>query len=152
MAKDKEIKQEPIQKIQTKQYRDQQEEKKNNCGFCGQQNWTPQHNCPVKTVKCNCQKIGHFARQCRTKPNKTKRINYLEDMTSEENSEEKEPEEMLQITQINKILPDNNDHCVVEIKINGKNHKVIIDTGSPVTIMPNNPTLYNTEDVQPLKE
>ena len=73
-------------------------------------------------------------------------------MTSEENSEEREPEEMLQITQINKILPDNNDHCVVEIKINGKNHKVIIDTGSPVTIMPNNPTLYNTEDVQPLKE
>ena len=38
------------------------------------------------------------------------------------------------------------------MKINGKNQKFIIDTGSPVTIMPNNPTLYNPEDVQPLKE
>ena len=49
LAKDKEIKQEPIQKIQTKQYQNQP--KKNNCGFCGQQNWTPQHNCPAKTRK-----------------------------------------------------------------------------------------------------
>ena len=28
----------------------------------------------------------------------------------------------------------------------------MIDTGSLVTIMPNNPTLYNPEDIQPLKE
>ena len=73
-------------------------------------------------------------------------------MTSEENSEESEPEEILQITQINKVLPDNKDHYGVEILINGKNQKFIIDTGSPVTIMPNNPTLYNPEDVQPLRE
>ena len=50
--------------------------------------------------------------------------NQLEDMTCEENSEESEPEEILQITQINKILPDNNDHYGVEIKINGKKPKV----------------------------
>ena len=30
--------------------------------------------------------------------------------------------------------------------------KIIIDTGSPVTIMPNNTTFYNPEDIQPLKE
>ena len=73
-------------------------------------------------------------------------------MTSEENSEESEPEKILQITQLNKLLPDNNDFYGVEIKLNGKNQKLIIDTGSPVTIMPNNPTLYHPEDVQPLKE
>ena len=73
-------------------------------------------------------------------------------MTSEEEDENSEPEEILQITQINKITPDNNDHYGVEIKMHGKNQKFIIDTGSPVTIMPNNPTLYNPENIQPLKE
>ena len=73
-------------------------------------------------------------------------------MTSEEDNEDSEPEEILQITQINKRAPDNNDHYGVELKINGKNQKFIIDTGSPVTIMPNNPTLNNPEDIPPLKE
>ena len=73
-------------------------------------------------------------------------------MTSEEDNEDSEPEKVLQITQTNKITPDNNDHYGVEIKINGKNQKFIIDNGSPVTIMPNHPTLYNPEDIQPLKE
>ena len=73
-------------------------------------------------------------------------------MTSEEEDGNREPEEILQITRINKITQDNNDHYGVEIKINGKNQKFTIDTGSPVTIMPNNPTLYNAENIQPLKE
>ena len=84
--------------------------------------------------------------------NKTRKINYLEDITSEEDDEESEPEEIHQITQINKIIPDNNDHYGVEIKINGRKQKFIIDTGSPVTIMPNDTTLYKSEDIQPLKE
>ena len=37
-------------------------------------------------------------------------------MTSEEEDENSEPEEILQITRINKITPDNNDHYGVEIK------------------------------------
>ena len=71
LAKDKEMKQKPIQKIQAKQNRElQNQPKKNNCGFCGRQNWTTQHNCRATTVKCNiCQKIGHFALVCSGKPN-----------------------------------------------------------------------------------
>ena len=65
--------------------------------------------------------MGHFARVCRSKQNKNdqRRINYLEETSSEE-EEESEPEEIRQITQINKILPDNNDHYGVEMIINGK--------------------------------
>ena len=162
LAKDKEIKEEPIQKIQPKfktdRYRGRTIQKKRNCGFCGQQNWNPQHTCPAKNAKCNnCQKMGYFARVCRSKQNKNdqKRINYLEETSSEEEEEEEEesePEEIRQITQINKILPDNNDHYGVEMMINGKKQKIIIDTGSPVTIMPYDQKIHNTEEIKPMKE
>ena len=56
------------------------------------------------------------------------------------------------MTQINQILPDKNDHYEIKIKINGKNQNFTIDTGSPVTIMPNTQELYNQKDIQPPKE
>ena len=104
-------------------------------------------------MECNnCHKIGHFARVCRTKTDNTRRqrVNYHKAANSEE--EESEPEENQQITQINKILPDKNDNYGIKLKINGKYQNFSIDTGSPVTIMPNNPKLYNPKDIHPLKE
>ena len=158
LAKDKEIKEEPIQKIQQKfktdKYGDRTTQKKNNCGFRGQQNWNPQHTCPAKNAKGNnCQKMGHFARVCHSKQNinDQRRINYLEETSSEE-EEESEPEEIRQITQINKILPDNNDHYGVEMIINGDKQKFIIDTGSPVTIMPYDQKIHKTKEIKPMKE
>ena len=61
-------------------------------------------------------KMGHSARVCLSKHNKNdqRRINYVEDASSVE--EKSEPEEIRQIKQINKILPDNNDHYGVEMK------------------------------------
>ena len=38
------------------------------------------------------------------------------------------------------------------MKINGKYQHFTIDTGSPVTIMPNNPELFDQKDIQLLKE
>ena len=76
-------------------------------------------------VKCNnCQEIEHFARVCRGKPNETRKINYLGDITSEEDNGESEHKELHQITQINKITPDNNNHYGVEIKVNEKKTKI----------------------------
>ena len=96
--------------------------------------------------------MGDFARVCRSKTNKTKqqRINYLEETYSEE--EEREPREIQQITQIIRVLLDKNNNYGMRLKINGKYQNFTIDTGSPVTTMPNNPTLYNTNDIKPLKE
>ena len=49
-------------------------------------------------------KKGKFARVCRGKPsNNTGKINYLGDITSEEDKKESKPEEIHQITQENKI-------------------------------------------------
>ena len=97
--------------------------------------------------------MGHFARVCRSKTNNNKRkqeINYLEEPYTEE--EESEPEETQQITQINRVLPDENDNYGIKLKINGKYQSFTINTGSPVTIMPNNPELYNQKDMKPLKK
>ena len=74
----------------------------------------------------------------------------MEDASSEE--EESEPEEICQITQINKILPNSNDHYSVEMIINGEKQKFIIDTGSPVTIMSYHQKIHNTKEIKPMKE
>ena len=87
LAKEKELKEEPIQKIQRRNKQKSRKKaettpKNNKCGFCGQQNWSLSHKCPAKTIECNnCHKMGHFARVCRSKTNKRKqqRINYLEE-------------------------------------------------------------------------
>ena len=54
LTKYEEMKQRPIQTIQARKYREQRKiPKRNYRGCCGQQTWTPQHNSPAKTVKCN---------------------------------------------------------------------------------------------------
>ena len=60
---EKEIEQDPIQIKQKKYltnkntYIGKTTQKQNNCGFCGQQNWTPLHKCPANTLECNnCHK------------------------------------------------------------------------------------------------
>ena len=85
-----------------------------------------------------------------TNNSRKQRINYLGGSYSEE--EESEPEETQQITQINRVLPDKNDNNRIRLKSNGKYQNFTIDTGSPVTIMPNNPKLYNPKDIKTLKE
>ena len=128
-------------------------QKKNDCRFCGQQNWSPLHKRPAKTTEWNkCHEIGHFARVCHSNTeNARKRMNHIGETYNDE-EEESETEDIQQITQINRILPDKSDYYEIKMKINGKYQKFTIDTGSPVTIIPNNPELYNQKDIQLLKE
>ena len=58
--------------------------------------------------------------------------------TNEEDGSSDEYHKICQIAQIHKLLPDENDHYGVQIEINVERQKFIIDTGSPVTIMPFN--------------
>ena len=99
---------------------------------------------PAETVEWNsCHKMGHFARVCRSRTENTRkqRINYLKITYDKE--DEREQEEVQQITQINRLLPEENDSYAIKLKINNKYQTFTIDTGSPVTIMSKNPELYN---------
>ena len=105
LAKDKEIKQKPIQKIQGRQYREQRKiPRRNDCGFCGQAKWTPRPQPSGKNSKM--QQLVENRTYCTGMPWKTKqhekKTNYLEVMTSEEDEEESDPNEIYRITQINK--------------------------------------------------
>ena len=66
--------------------------------------------------------------------------------------QQSEPEEIQQIRQDNRVLPDENDNYGIKLKINGKYQDFIIDNSSLVTIMPNNPELYDQKDIKPLNE
>ena len=77
-------------------------------------------------------------------------MNYFEETCDEK--EESEPDERKQITQINRILPDKRYNYEIKLKFNGKYQNFTIDRGSPVTKLPNKPTLYEQKDIHHLKE
>ena len=86
------------------------------------------------------QQRGHFKWLCRSATNNSTKLKQ-----SRRHEEENEPETIRHFTQINKIMPYNNDYYVFGIKRIVQKQNFIIDTASSVTIMPGNPTLYNTE-------
>ena len=103
-------------------------------------------------MECNtCHELGNFGRKCRSNTeNAKKRRTNLE--KTYDDQEESEPEEIQQITQLSKILLDKNDHYRIKLIVKGKYRNFTIDTGSPITIMPNIPTLYKPKDIEQLKE
>ena len=72
--------------------------------------------------------------------------------SNDNEEEESEPEEIQQITQINRTLPDKKNNYGIKVKTNGKYQNFTIDTRSPVRIMPNKSKLNNQKDIHPLKE
>ena len=112
--------------------------KKVDCNRCGAPNWSGQHKCPAKGKKCaKCEKIGHFAKYCRT----NKRVNHVQD--DDASSAEEDDGSPNTIHSINHKV-----HSTRQIKKNGPTFftltalvnnrpiKFIIDSGSPVTLTP----------------
>ena len=103
--------------------------KDNRCGQCGMPNWTRQHICPAKTVECrNCKKRGHYEKMCRI----PKRIQHVDKTTS---SAEEDNWDYDKIQRINNSKKKN-DYIYVTLLVNNAPIKFIIDSGSPVTLIP----------------
>ena len=123
--------------------------KKMDCNKCGAPNWSRQHECPARGKKCaKCEKIGHYAKCCRT----NKKINRIQEQeTSSAGEDEWSPNTIYCINQkihsTRQVNKDGPDFLTLTALVNNRPIKFIIDSGSPVTLIPK--SLFN--GITPLK-
>ena len=104
-------------------------EKYSNCRFGGKPNWTLEHICPaLRSQSNNCKKMGHFAKVC-----KSKTVNRIREAPSSGIKTESWPKINLiqSVNGINRV-----DFYKAILLVQGHPIEFIIDTGSPVTIIP----------------
>ena len=107
-----------------------------NCRFCGKTNWSLEQNCPARKAQChNCKKMGHFANVC-----KSKTVSRVKEVTSSDNNTEPWPEidHIESVSGVNRV-----DFYKAILLVQDQPIEFIIDTGSPVTIIP--PIITSTE-------
>ena len=100
-----------------------------NCHFCGKPNWSLEHICPARRAQCNnSKKMGHFAKVC-----KSKTVSRIQKVPTKDNSTESWPEidHIQSVNGINRI-----DFYKAILLVHGQPIEFIIDTDSPVTIIP----------------
>ena len=96
------------------------------------------------------RKKGHYAKACRQKFNNNRTVKRLtEDEMNEPNESSCESEESIHhIKEIRKI-EETNKHYTANVKINGVIKEFIIDTGSPISIMPPDKRIMKTKNNTP---
>ena len=126
--------------------------KKVDCNRCGAPNWSRQHKCPARGKKCaKCGKLGHFAKCCRT----NKRVNHImEEETSSANEDDWTPKTIHSVKQkihsTRSINSNGPDFFTITALVNNRPIKFIIDSGSPVTLIPKS-LFNNITQLHPLK-
>ena len=152
-SREKEVKEEPIQKMErfgTRPKNRTTNEKP--CKFCNAPNWNPTHKCPALDKLCNnCGKKGHFARVCRQKENYRRKVQNVTEETAAIGGESDESETSIyRIEEINRIT-DKNKYLTAKVKVNGIEKEFIVDTGSPISIMPADEQILKKTELQKIK-
>ena len=108
------------------------------------------HKCPATEVNCNkCGKKGHYAKACRQKFINSRTVKRLtEDETNESNESSCESEESIHHIKEIKKIEETNKHYTANVKINGIMKEFIIDTGSPISIMPPDKRILKLTEIQ----
>ena len=108
------------------------------CRFCNAPNWSPIHKCPALATNCNkCGKKGHFAKACRQRTYNDRTVKILtEDDTQQPNESTSESEESIHHIKEVRTIEEKNKHYTATNRKNGVKKEFIIDTGSPITLMP----------------
>ena len=112
--------------------------KKVDCTRRGAPNWSRQHECPARGKKsAKCQKIGHYAKYCRT----NKKVNHIQD--DEASSAEEDdwyPNTIHSVNQkvhsTRQIKKNGPEFFTLTALVNNRPIKFIMDNGPPVTLIP----------------
>ena len=152
-SRENEIKEEPIQRMErfgTRQKNRTMIEKP--CKFCNALNRNPTHKCPALDKLCNnCGKKGHFARVCRQKETYRRKVQNVTEETETIGGETDESESSIhRIEKINRIT-DKNKYLTAKVKVNGIEKEFIVDTGSPISIMPAGESILKKTEKQKIK-
>ena len=108
------------------------------CYRCGAPNWSRQHECPARGKKCaKCEKIGHYASCCRT----NKKVNGIQaHETSSADEDDWSPDTTHCVNQkipsTRQMSKDCPDFFTLTALVNNRPIKFIIDSGSPVALIP----------------
>ena len=145
------IKEEPIQRMEKFGARPKNRNFGNRtCRFCNAPNWTPLHKCPALDANCNkCGKKGHYAKVCRQKMNNNRTVKRLtENEPNESDEPSSESEDSIHHIKEVKKIDETNKHFTTTLKINGIPKEFIIDTGSPISLMPPDERITKSTEIQ----
>ena len=116
-------------------------------------NWNPTHKCQELDKLCsNCGKKRHFARVCRQKENYKRKVqNVTEEETTATGGESyKSESSTCRIEKTNRIT-DRSNYLTAKVKVNGIEKEFIVDTGSPISIMPACENILKETETQKVK-
>ena len=152
--REKEIKEEPIQRMERSDIRPKNKfTNEKPCRFCNAPNWNPTHKCPeLGKLSNSCGRKGHFARVCKQRENYKRKVrNVTEDESEVIGGESDESETSInRIERINRIT-DRNKYLTTTVKVNGIEKESIVDTGSPISIMPADENIMKQTEIQKIK-
>ena len=144
------IKEEPIQRMERFGTRPKNKNYGNRtCRVCNAPNWTPIHKCPALEANCNkCGKKGHYAKACRQKfNNRTVKRLTEEEMNEPDESTSESDESIHHMKEIRKIN-EMNKHFTAVVQVNGVKKEFLIDTGSPISLMPADERIMKSTEIQ----
>ena len=93
------------------------------------------------------RKKGHFAKVCTFEHQKRQEI---KEITEPQETEENDTDKSINLITEIKHLTDRRNHITMTIKNDGTEKKIIIDTGSPVTIIPPEKEIMKNRKILPV--
>ena len=124
------------------------------CKFCNAPSWNPTHKCPAMGKLCNnCGKKGYFARVCRQRENYKRKVrNVTEDESEIIEGESDESETSKHTIERINTITDRTKCLTAVIKIDGIEKEFIVDTGSPILILPVDEKIMKQTEIQTVKQ